>query len=123
MVWTERTTLAKELWRYGEDELWKRVLTVPKRTMNAIGERASEHLLRGEPTAAGNSMLIAKALALAAVEVLEGAPRPLQRTTRRPERDFPGWPRGRALIARHWYDRHATHARKVVAAPHKYRGD
>jgi hypothetical protein len=84
--------------------------------MEAIGERAAQHLYYGEARPSGDSMLIAKALALAAVEVLEGAERPLRRERRRPERDFPGHPRIRAFIARRWLDRHATRARKVVAA-------
>jgi hypothetical protein len=116
VVWTERTSLAEELWRYGEDELSKRVLLLPTRTMEAIGERADWHLAHGEARPSGDSMLIDKALALAAVEVLEGAERPLTRAKRRPQQDFPGHPRARAFIARHWLDRHATHARKVVAA-------
>jgi hypothetical protein len=116
MVQTERTSLAKELWRYGEDDLWKPVLIAPRRTMEAIGERAAWHLYHGEARPSGESMLIAKALSLAAVEVLEGAARPLKREKRRPERDFPGHPPVRAFIARRWLDRHATRARKVVAA-------
>jgi hypothetical protein len=121
MVRTERTSLAKDLWRYGEDDLWKRVLIVPKRTMDAIGERATWYLYHGEARPSGESMLIAKALSRAAVEVLEGAARPLKREKRRPERDFPGHPRMRAFIARRWFDRHATHARKIVAAAQRDR--
>src|ERR671936_681795 len=90
MVWTERSSLAVDLWRYGEDELWKRVLTLPDRTMKQIGERADYHLTRGPTTRAGDSMLISKALALAAIEVLEGHSRPLKRTRRRPTSQFPG---------------------------------
>jgi hypothetical protein len=116
MVWTERSSLAVELWRYGEDELWKRVLTLPDRTMQQIGERADHHLTRGPTTRAGDSMLIAKALALAAVEVLEGHSRPLKRARRRPRSEFPGLPRFRSWIARHWLDRQATRARKIVEA-------
>jgi hypothetical protein len=77
-------------------------------------------LLAGN-TVSGESMLIAKALSLAAVEVLEGAARPLKREKRRRERDFPGHPRMRAFIARRWFDRHATHARKIVAAAQRDR--
>jgi hypothetical protein len=47
----ERTSLAKELWRYGEDDVWTRVLVAPKRTMEAIGERAAQHLYDGEARA------------------------------------------------------------------------
>jgi hypothetical protein len=117
MVWTERSSLAVELWRYGEDELWKRVLTLPDRTMKQIGDRADYHLTHGPTTrASGESMLIARALSLAAVEVLEGQSRPLKRTRRRPKSEFPGLPRVRSWIATHWLDRDATRARKVVQA-------
>jgi hypothetical protein len=116
MVWTERSSLAVDLWRYGEDELWKRVLTLPDRTMRQIGERADYYLLHGPTTDAGKSMLIAQALALAAVEVLEGAARPLKRMRRRPEKEFPGFPRFRSWIARRWLDRQATGARAMVTA-------
>lgn len=116
MVWTERSSLALDLWRYGEDELWKRSLTLPDRTMEQIGERADYHLTHGPTTRAGDSMLIAKALALAAVEVLEGHSRPLKRTRRRSDSDFPGLPRVRGWIAAHWFDRHAARARKIVDA-------
>lgn len=116
MVWAERSSLAVDLWRYGEDELWKRVLTLPDRTMNEIGERADHHLMYGPANRAGESMLIAKALALAAVEILEDESRPLKRTRRRPKSEFPGLPRVRSWIATYWLDRHATRARKVVQA-------
>jgi hypothetical protein len=114
MVWTERSSLAVDLWRYGEDELWKRVLTLRDRTMKQIGERADYHLTHGPTTRAGDSMLISKALALAAVEVLEGHFRPMKCTRRRATSDFPGLPRVRSWIAAHWLDRHATRARKTV---------
>jgi hypothetical protein len=116
MVWTERSSLAVDLWRYGEDELWKRVLTLADRTMKQIGERAEHHLVHGPTTRAGDSMLISKALALAAVEVLEGNARPLKRDRRRPESEFPGLPRVRGWIAARWFERHATRARKIVEA-------
>ena len=115
VVWTERTSLAEELWRYGEDDLWQRVLTASDQTMEAIGLRAMDHLLHGQALPSGGSMLISKALALAAVEVFEGDERPLRRDRRRPQRDFPGLPPARSFIARRWLDRQATRARKVVA--------
>ena len=108
MIWTERTALAEELWRYGEDDLWKKPLTASKPTMDAIGEKAMNNPAEG-------STLIAKALALAAVEVFEGGPRPLARERRRPGSEFPGLPPVRAAYARHVLDRHATRARKLVA--------
>jgi hypothetical protein len=116
VIWTERTSLAEDLWRYGEDELWTRVLTASDRTMERIGERAMWHAVNGPHAKDGSSMLLPKALALAAIEVLEEAPRPLRRERRRPARDFPGVPRVRGFVARRIFDRAATRARKLVAA-------
>jgi hypothetical protein len=115
VAWIERTRLALELWRYGEDDLWQRVLTASAPTMDAIGERTDWYLFQGEPDASGGSMLIDRAFALAAVEVIEGAARPLRRDRRRPEKDFPGFPPIRGFVARRWLDRDATRARKRVA--------
>ena len=115
VAWIERTHLARELWRYGEDDLWRQVLTVSSPTMDAIGDRAEWHILHGTPTADGGSMLLDRAFALAAVEVIEGAARPLHRARRRTEKDFPGFPPIRGFLARRWFDRDATRARKRVA--------
>jgi hypothetical protein len=60
-------------------------------------------------------MLLDRAFALAAVEILEGRARPLHRERRRSEKDFPGFPRVRGLLARRWFDRDATRARRRVA--------
>ena len=114
VAWIERRHLALELWRYGEYELWLRVITAPSATMDAIGGRAVWHLFHGTPRADGGSMLLDKAFALAAVEVIEGAARPLRRERRHPEKDFPGLPRVRGFVARNWLDRDATRARKRV---------
>jgi hypothetical protein len=114
VAWIERSHLALELWRYGEDDLWRRVLTASAPAMDAIGERADWYVFHGEKTANGASMLLDEAFALAAVEVLEGAARPLRRERRRPEGDFPGLPPLRGLLARRWLDRDATRARKRV---------
>jgi hypothetical protein len=114
-MWIERTHLARELWRYGEDDLWRRVLTASDATMEAIGARAEWHTFHGESRADGGSMLLDRAFALAAVEILEGRVRPLLRERRRSEKDFPGLPPVRGLLARHWFDRDATRARKRVA--------
>jgi hypothetical protein len=115
VAWIERRHLALELWRCGEDDLWQRVLTASSPTMDAIGERTDGYVFHGEPNGNGGSMLLDRAFALAAVEVIEGAPRPLRRELRRPEKDFPGFPPIRGLVARRWFDRDATRARKRVA--------
>jgi hypothetical protein len=115
VAWIERSHLARELWRCGEDDLWRRVLTASAPTMDAIGERADWYVFHGEETANGASMLVDKAFALAAVGAIEGAARPLRRERRRPEGDFPGFPPLRGLLARRWFDRDATRAWKRVA--------
>ena len=98
-LFTPREDLAIDLWRYGEDDLWKRAYIASTRKMRKISDRALDHLLEGEQTASGDSMLIAKALALAAVEVFEGQPRALKRKARRPEKDVPRGPAIRRWIA------------------------
>ena len=72
MIWTERTSLAYQLWAYGEDKLWKQVLTCRQQTMDKIGELADSHLFDGPNASTGESALIDRALASAAVEVFEG---------------------------------------------------
>ena len=61
--------MALDLRTYGEDALAKRVLSLDDETHVRIQERAGHHLH------AGNNGLIAKAIALAAIEVLEGTAR------------------------------------------------
>jgi len=107
VIWTERASLAEDLWRYGEDDLWTRPLTASKETMDEIGEKAAR-------LPADESTLISKALALAAIEVFEGRPRSLARERRRPQSEFPGCPRIRGAIARYVLDRHAIRARRMV---------
>ena len=53
VIWTERTSLAYDLWAYGEDSVWKQVLTCPKRPMDSVGELAESHLFAGPNAAAG----------------------------------------------------------------------
>src|SRR5438132_282974 len=73
MVITTRRALAQDLWSYGEDELSKRVLSVTEEQLHQIFERAGEYAATAEPeSTSGRGMLLSKALALAAVEVLDG---------------------------------------------------
>ena len=102
-LFTPRADLAEDLWRYGEDDLWKRALTASNRRMKRISDASMRHLLEGPQVASGGSMLISKALALAAVEVFEGKPRPLARERRRPENDVPELPALRLRLSR-WLD-------------------
>ena len=68
-VWVARDLLALDLRTYGEDALAERALSLDDETHARIQERADHYLYRGE------SRLLAKAVALAAIEVLEGTPR------------------------------------------------
>lgn len=96
----ERRRIANELWRYGEDGLAPRAFELTDQQLEWMGDRAGEHAVSGPPDEPG--MLIDKAVALAAVEALEGDARPLARERRRPEKDSPyrerrkGWPRSLA---------------------------
>lgn len=81
-VSTSRELLQADLRTYGEEELASRVPYLDDAAMRRIGEVALPHACTG--------MLIAKALALAAVEVLEGASRPLKRGRRRLKGIYPG---------------------------------
>lgn len=102
-LFSPREDIAVDLWRYGEDDLWTRPLTTSTRTMRRISELALDHLLHDPGGPSGDSMVISKALALAAVEVFEGEARPLVRERRRPESQTPPIPRVRGRLA-NWLD-------------------
>ena len=76
-IQTDRETLALDLRTYGEDELAARVASMSDEDLRRVFDRADDYLYQDE------SGLIARALAGAAVEVLEGRPRPLSRSRRR----------------------------------------
>jgi hypothetical protein len=71
---------------YGEDDLLERVrIGITRAQVEQIGRRSAELELTGDPARSDGSGFPAdKALATAAVEVLEGAARPLARRRRRP---------------------------------------
>ena len=77
MIWTKRIDLADDLWRFGEDSLAKRVADendVTAEQLVLIGKAASRYSLDERyATPAGRGMMISKALAHGAVEVLEEA--------------------------------------------------
>ena len=79
-----RGLLQTHLCTYGEEELALRVPVLTDAEMEKIGEAA------GRNATTGGVPLIAKALALAAVEVLEGKARPLKRNRRRLKGMYPG---------------------------------
>jgi hypothetical protein len=78
----ERRAIAEDLWAYGEDKLAPRAAELSDQELERMGELAGDWALRSA-TPSGRGMLLAKAIALAAVEVMEGRPRPLQRSRRR----------------------------------------
>lgn len=79
-----RELFQTDLRTYGEEELALRVPALTDAEMQQIGEAA------GRNATTGGVPLIAKALALAAVEVLEGKSRPLKRNRRRLKGIYPG---------------------------------
>jgi hypothetical protein len=84
-VSTSRELLQADLRTYGEDELAARILTLSDAEMKQIGEVADRFLY-----APGKPPLLAKVVALAAVEVLEGVGRQLKRKRRRLKGIYPG---------------------------------
>jgi hypothetical protein len=74
-IYTTRRMLARALYTYGEFDLAAKFADVTPDQMDAIANRADVH--------ADEGLMFATALALAAVEVLEGEPRPLARSRRR----------------------------------------
>jgi hypothetical protein len=80
----DRELLAVNLRTYGEDELAARVPTIDDATLKRIWE------VGGRCAYAPNVSLLAKASALAGVEVLEGAARPLNWKRRKLKGIWPG---------------------------------
>jgi hypothetical protein len=86
----KREDLAEILWRYGEEALADRVVDegdVGADQLRLIGEVAHRYALSDKyASPSGHGMMIDKALAHGAVEVLEGRERSLARKRRRSER-------------------------------------
>jgi hypothetical protein len=74
MIYTPKENLVQDLEQYGEDAVAAQVKDLSQIDYDRLGDIAFEHACTG--------MLIAKALALAAVEVIEGKPRELKRKRR-----------------------------------------
>ena len=83
-VSVSRELLEADLRTYGEDELAARIPSLSEAEIQRIGEVADRYLYTPERP------LIAKAVALATVNVLEGASRPLKRNRRRLKGIYPG---------------------------------
>jgi hypothetical protein len=82
-------SLARELWRYGEPELAERALRLPAGRVLAIGARVEPLHRSGDAQRIWPDGPKDRALLLAAVEELEGRPRPCARRIRLPERRLP----------------------------------
>ena len=78
-----RQIIANHLWTYGEDRLAGRAYELTDQEIDRLQEIAGYYAgTSDKPSGAG--MLFAKAVALAAVEVMESEPRLLARSRRRP---------------------------------------
>ena len=75
-----RETIAWDLREFGEDKVASKLLEISDQDYRKIGERAFYYACQPANPANPNSkgIMMAKACALAAVEVIEGAPRPLR---------------------------------------------
>ena len=102
--------IAADLRRYGEDDAAEWVMECSDEELVRICSVAHWLTLQG-PTQekSGNSMMIAKACALAAVYVREGAPRDLARKNRRPAPPLSAGERA-ALIRGRWPSRQGVEA-------------
>jgi len=76
-----RNTLVRALLAHDEDDLAERVPTVTDEELQRIGQIAGDYAFPAEVLAPGptSSMGTTRAISLAAVDVLEGAPRKLRR--------------------------------------------
>ena len=102
MITTSRENVATQLVAYGEDSVAARFASASDEEFVRIQERAFRYAIQPD-TPSGRAMFLDKALALAAIEVLEGAPRALRRSKRvygdkRPNQGMqPTAPRGNAF--------------------------
>jgi hypothetical protein len=90
-VWAKPELVAIDLRTYGEDEAATRVLALSDEELQQIYERADHYLYADEcAKGSGASPLIAWTLAMAAVEIVEGAGRPLRWKRRKLKGIYPG---------------------------------
>lgn len=77
MIQATKEKIEHDLRSYGEDSVAAMLMNISDEDFRRIGERAFDFACQPS-TPSGRGMLISKALALAAVEVIEGAPRKLR---------------------------------------------
>ena len=95
-IHTTRQSLIDDLLEYGETALADQISAISPEQMDQIADRADAYVT--------DNPLIAKAIALAAVEVLEGEARPLARARRRFGQS-PATPTDRSIVFRPWPER------------------
>lgn len=89
VVVTSALSLARQLWRYGEPALAKRALALSPENVASIGFRSGRLVLSGDADRLWPDGPRDKAVVLAVIEWLEGAPRPSGRARRLPEKRLP----------------------------------
>ena len=77
-----RSHVERQLRAYGEDAVAAKLSSISDEDCARIGKRAFDYACMPTTKKSGGGMLLDKALALAAVEVIEGAPRELRRRRR-----------------------------------------
>ena len=80
IIQASRQCITYHLRTYGEDDLVPQLLSCSTEQLATIQRRAGDYAFSGPLGKSG--MMYAKALALAAVEILEGTPRDLKRKRR-----------------------------------------
>ena len=90
-VSTTRELLVIDLRTYGEDAVAAAVVQASEETLQGIFDRADHYLYADEfAKPSGASPLLAEALSRAAVEIIEGGPRPLRWKRRKLKGIYPG---------------------------------
>ena len=81
--------LARELWRYGEDDLWPRALGLAPAEMVEIGERSGDLLGTKSNELWPDGPRGSRPVLLAGIEHLEGTIRPARLNVTRPDDTMP----------------------------------
>ena len=81
-IHTSRKDIERQLRSYGEDALASKAAALAESDVVRIGERAFDYACMPTTKRSGGGMMIAKAIAHAAVEIMEGSPRELRRKRR-----------------------------------------
>jgi hypothetical protein len=107
----DRWTLAEELWSFGEDTLYLAPLDFSDEDMVRLWVLAGEFYFGAQASARSGG----EAAALAAVELVEGEPRPLKRSRRRSQAKRPSFAE---TPQQRWADTHRIE--KAMSFPHPW---